>query len=457
MVSWWIIGTAAAVYLVARYVRVRGFHRELSQVITVYPDANGVYRYLADYHERAQRWRRAPLEAAAVTGITAYEAIYALSMIDPDVLEAAERIGGDFSSWAQVEAWQRSIEAMEPSAREGAIRQLVGYTGEMKVAAHLVADGHVVEFPEAPNQAGYDLLVDGSPLQVKTTIHPSLVREHLSTYPDIPVVIPQELHELAEAPGVVVDHDLSHADVTQSVRETLEGVGDLGGLAAHVPWITLAVSGFREVVLMARGWTDLATALKNVGIDVAGVGVGSTAGVKAGLALGFVLGGTVGAVIGAILGALGGSTLGKRPANWLKARRARAAAERFRRVVEETAEAYLEALAAHVDALRRRRQAIWRTARPWLARLLWPRRRDVATAYVARRLRVNERDAGRLYQSLQHLLRTSQDRAKAAAEVLLHFHERPVYSVRLAEAFRRLREARESLVVELRKLGRDVA
>ena len=70
----------------------------------------------------------------------------------------------------------------------------------------------------------------------------------------------------------------------------------------------------------------------------------------------------------------------------------------------------------------------------------------MATAYVARRLWDNERDADRLHQGLQQLLRTSQDRAKAAGEVLAHFHERPVYSVRLAEAFRRLREARESLV-----------
>lgn len=455
--GWWVLGAGAVLaYLVIRARRVRRFDRELGRVITLHPDETGVYRYLADYHQQALKWRRAHLEPAAVAGLTAYEAFYALSLIDPDVLRAADRIGEDLSNWERVVEWQRSIAGMDPVAREGAFRQLVGYTGEMKVAAHLAAEGHVVEFPDVPNQPGYDLLVDGSPLQVKTTADPDLVREHLAANPDIPVVVPQELAGLDGEPGVMVDPDLSHAGVADSVDRTLDGVGALDGVAAHVPWITLAVSSFREIVLLAKGWTDLATALRNVGLDVVGVGLGGAAGARLGASLGFGLAGPVGAAVGTVLGALAGAVLGKLAANHFRMRPVKEAYARFQHALYEAARAYVDALAAHADALRRRRQAVRASSRPWLLRVLWPARQDLARAYVDRRIRADEEGSRLLHRQLSERLETAQDRARASVEVLMHFHRRPVYSSRLAGALRSLQEARERLTVELRKLGRAV-
>lgn len=57
----------------------------------------------------------------------------------------------------------------------GAMERLEGYTAERIVAAHLVAQGHIVEFADIPNQEGWDILVDGHPIQVKCVMDPLIL------------------------------------------------------------------------------------------------------------------------------------------------------------------------------------------------------------------------------------------------------------------------------------------
>ncbi|MGB9826802.1 MAG: hypothetical protein ACPLRU_09015, partial [Desulfofundulus sp.] len=102
------------------------------------------------------------IEPAAVAGITAYDAVHYLAMMDDRVLEAM-----DFSSKLDLGAFNRlsayvhdQFYTGSEASITGAVERLQGYAAEQIVAAHLAAQGHVVEFPDASNQQGWDLLVD---------------------------------------------------------------------------------------------------------------------------------------------------------------------------------------------------------------------------------------------------------------------------------------------------------
>ena len=77
----------------------------------------------------------------------------------------------------------------------GDINQLKGYVAERLIAQELQSQGYEVEFPESSNQAGYDLLINNEPFQVKCGESPSLVQDHFEKYPDIPVLVNEELGE----------------------------------------------------------------------------------------------------------------------------------------------------------------------------------------------------------------------------------------------------------------------
>ncbi|MFX6540423.1 glycine zipper family protein, partial [Acinetobacter baumannii] len=74
----------------------------------------------------------------------------------------------------------------------GAVTRLTGYVAEQQVALNLQQQGHTVEFPDSANQAGYDLIVDGTPMQVKCSMDADYVLSHFDKYPDIPVIVNSE-------------------------------------------------------------------------------------------------------------------------------------------------------------------------------------------------------------------------------------------------------------------------
>ena len=214
---------------------------------------------------------------------------------------------------------------------EGALNKLMGHLAEPIVGEHLEELGIQVEMPDLSNQPGYDLILNGEhAVNIKTVSDFSSLSDHFETYPDIPVIVPvdmagipdnaihldaagsleqlNEAVELGEENIVLVDDALLHADMlehAEGVSDALLENVDVGG----IPFITVALSGFREIKLLKNHDTDVTNAMKNFGLDVAGTGGGAAAGAIAGATIGSaipVIGTAIGGAIGGILGAIGG-------------------------------------------------------------------------------------------------------------------------------------------------------
>ncbi|MCE1188490.1 MAG: hypothetical protein LWX56_05055 [Ignavibacteria bacterium] len=218
-----------------------------------------------------------------------------------------------------------------------AINNLQGYVAEFVVADHLRSLGHTVTFPEASNTPGYDIMVDGHPYNVKDVLDMSSIKEHFLHHPDIGVISNYDVHGLNDtvfhidpthgidqvfAASAVADHShiidnaLSHDAVLDQTHHAADAI--TGNIDMHFPIITAALSSYREVKILMKGHTTLMTSVKNIGLDVAGTGIGAAAGAKAGAAIGTFFGPGIGIAIGGIIGAIGGAIGGRLVTNNIK-------------------------------------------------------------------------------------------------------------------------------------------
>lgn len=246
--------------------------------------------------------------------------LYDYLRLDPTVME-----GVDFASSLDLSSpFSFALFAAEQSSlmAEGAgdsIHRLKGYVAERLVAHNLSAAGHDVSFPEASNQAGYDLLVDGQPFQVKCTSSPEHVLEHLESYPDIPVIVNSELAEsLSGTPGVYIDAALSNEEATKLTEEGLQSGADL--LDLEIPWIAMAISASVEIKDLYHSRTGFSDALINIASDTAGRTVLGVVCASATAATGAIFFGPAGAVIGNLTGGVFGGVYGKKVAQFARRR-----------------------------------------------------------------------------------------------------------------------------------------
>lgn len=220
---------------------------------------------------------------------------------------------------------------------DGFFNMLLGHVGEWHALEHLHDAGIPAAMAYGANQAGYDVVANGHEMNVKTVQDAAAAaRAHFSSYPDTPIIVPGDAAHIpadalhfdpsagfdtaavgANSHQVIVDVALSHAEVADQTQTALDVLADPGA-HAHFPWVTAAVSTFRESKLYLKGNTDLARAAKNVGVDTAAVGGGGLVGMKAGAALGTMVGGPVGTVLGGIAGSIVGSLSGRALANSVK-------------------------------------------------------------------------------------------------------------------------------------------
>ncbi|WDM39569.1 glycine zipper family protein [Acinetobacter nosocomialis] len=197
----------------------------------------------------------------------------------------------------------------------GAVTRLTGYVAEQQVALNLQQQGHTVEFPDSANQAGYDLIVDGTPMQVKCSMDADYVLSHFDKYPDIPVIVNSELAEqLGNHPMVLVDTTLSYEAVQETTGVGLEQVSDFAdvGDMLPIPLLTIGLAAYRNYGDFNSGKVDGEQYLKNVGKETAAIAGGAMTGsmllgALAGLATGGV-GVIVASGIGAYMGGVAGST-----------------------------------------------------------------------------------------------------------------------------------------------------
>lgn len=152
------VGALGLAFLAARQRRIEALDAELRRPIEV------------DEANREKLTEEFPwLDVAATGAFTLYDAFHSLAMLDDHVLEALE-----FSSAANLHTFNSLSSYVHKyflshagEALQGSLERLQGYTAERIVAAHLAAEGYVVEFPDISNQEGWDLLVDGHSMQVK--------------------------------------------------------------------------------------------------------------------------------------------------------------------------------------------------------------------------------------------------------------------------------------------------
>jgi tetratricopeptide (TPR) repeat protein len=255
--------------------------------------------------------QKLPDHEAAITalGLTA-GSLWTYSQIDDNVLNAISFASSDApDSFADLQdIGEHTLESA------GAITRLSGYVAEQQVALDLVREGHVVEVPATANQAGWDLLVDGNPVQVKCTMSANYVLEHLEKNPDIPVIVNRELAEqLGHHPLVIIDPNLSHADIQAITHDSLQHLDNFDSLEEllPIPLLSIAFAAHRNYGQFSAGRLDLQQYGKNIGKEVAVRTAGAVGGKLIGGAIGSVAGPVgiiVGAGIGAYVGGLAGGT-----------------------------------------------------------------------------------------------------------------------------------------------------
>jgi hypothetical protein len=298
-------------------------------------------------------------EALALYGANVAEHFLA---IDSHVYEAMSRLTqsnidniSDLSS--AIGGWDHSIwTGLPPSG----LSMFAGHLGEVYVAEDLVKSGVAVQWPETSNQQGWDLLIQGHEINVKTVSDASELHQHFATNPDIAVVVPADMGHTPDGafylhPGdsvdgalsrflethpdhaVIVDQGLSHKEVLDQAAHATDGA--LGGASAidiHFPWVTFATAGWRELKLLKGARTDLLSAMKNLGVDVSFRGAGAAGGAKGGAILGGLIFGPIGAGVLAVIGGMMGALFGQNKANELKRRPLRQAIEQLEGIVEQS-------------------------------------------------------------------------------------------------------------------------
>lgn len=248
-------------------------------------------------------------EAAAVAATLSIGGVWTLAQIDNRVLDALT-----FSSSGNPDSFSSLQEIADRyHDSQGAVTRLSGYVAEQQVAVDLTREGHVVEFPDGPTQPRWDLLIDGHPVQVKCTMEPDAVTEHLARYPDTPVIVNSELaDQLGDHPGVWVDQSLSHSEVMSTTDESLDALGDFADAddLLPIPALALAFAVVRNGGSFLEGRITGSTFAQHVAVDVASRTVAGTVGTSIGALVGS-LATPIGTVAGAGLGGFVGSVIGR--------------------------------------------------------------------------------------------------------------------------------------------------
>ncbi|WP_136683118.1 hypothetical protein [Falsirhodobacter xinxiangensis] len=190
-------------------------------------------------------------DTALVAGLTAADMLYHAAAVDPLVLAAA-----DFSRVADIATPLDLAVHVAGFASPGGQIGLRGYSAEQFVMAQLIEDGHDVMLAEGSTTPGYDLIVDGSPIQVKCGTNISLLHDHFKKYPDVPVIADNALALQAQsldeawAPMVATTSGFDLEHVQSLVDQSLSAALGLGEVS--VPFYAAVIGGARAA---HKAWT----------------------------------------------------------------------------------------------------------------------------------------------------------------------------------------------------------
>lgn len=283
------------------------------------------------------------ITAAEATMFLGYDAFNAYQSVDEYVYEGISRLSGEnLDNLANLSAKVQSYDhSFWDGLTESGVRKVGGHIGEVHAAKSLADKGIDVKWPEASNQEGWDLLINGHEMNVKMVADASTLSEHFSKYPDIPIVIPGDAANIPEH-AIAIDSDagleelnkvlaeetenvvavapsLSNQEImshTEEATDFLTGTSEI--FESYIPMITAGLSSFREIQLLDKGHTSAKNAAKNILLDSTGTGLGAFGGAKAGAVLGSAILPGIGTAIGGVLGGIGGAFMGKRVTNNIK-------------------------------------------------------------------------------------------------------------------------------------------
>jgi hypothetical protein len=363
------------------------------------------------------------VDAGALSGASAVGVVWQWARIDPQVIRAI-----DFASAAEVDSgfelvtWVANEHGTAAAISDKARDRLLGYVGEQQAAERLADAGHMVTLADTPNNAAWDLLVDGVRVDVKTVADTG----HVDVgHDDVTYLVPEDAAGTTVADNVERLEGLSHAEATDSLEAALADTAASVGLTGPVPVAAVALAGWRETRAVRRG-KDVAAAVEHGAADatikgtavVAGGSVGTAVGESVGgaiEALGGPLGAAAGGVVGAGVGAVASSPLVGR----IKTRRLRRAnaalagelaaygrarqerldeLERWARWPRQRADAALAALTDQAAAVRRTLR--WK---------LWPTYGQVAAVEAATLGAQRRDDLARRVADTEQLLRTARE------------------------------------------------
>lgn len=274
------------------------------------------------------RWRKVlkgdehvKSDTAVLGALTVGELAYHVYALDPHVLRAAEfsRLE-DLSDPVKFACFARYVDGMSASSHLGAFSHLKGYAAEQVVAAQLIDQGHIVEFPAVSNEPGWDIAVDGVKFQVKNAGDLSLLHRHFDQF-DYPVLANAEVAEMLQAArerGNAPDwadqvhfvEGYSQEIVDHLTSRTLAAGRDI--LDPDVPVFAVGLQAIRQYNRFSHGRISASQAVQEVllnGSIVAGLAV---VGNYAGITIGLLAFGPAGALVfGSALPVLSRTQLGR--------------------------------------------------------------------------------------------------------------------------------------------------
>lgn len=247
-------------------------------------------------------------DTAALGALTLGDMLYQAFAIDPTVMQAADFSHvADLGNAADFAALADRVAAMDPAAYVGAVSDLKGYVAERVVASQLVRQGYQVSFADASNQPGWDISVDGVPVQIKDTDSLQYLGKHFATYHDqYPVIVNAEMAQKLSEQVAAGHHEawMDHVyavegynnEVVQHVTESSLHAGSAMD-HPHVPAFTLAISAWRNHARYARGEVTVSQAAQQVLLDGGSKMALAAVGGFIGPAVGLLVFGPAGALV----------------------------------------------------------------------------------------------------------------------------------------------------------------
>ena len=272
---------------------------EMTELASSYPYAG--HRTLLAIGERyRRRHEREVLELAAIAADVGIDDLMNLGLEPDENPLLREAFQEQFPNLNLDDLPDRSSENLEGLANglkgkyfEILVRDQLN-SGE-SVGGLVLGEGEEALLAESANQPGWDLqIVDRfgervDVLQVKATESMSYVKEHLERYPDIRVVVPEDLAQSAsESQEMFSAGGLSDAEMTADVAAQLREWGESALVSAihhgtefafdAVPVVSIGVTVLIEGQRVLTGRSTLSEALRSGGRRVAEASIWTSAG-----------------------------------------------------------------------------------------------------------------------------------------------------------------------------------